>query len=349
MKDFGQLIARGSLAVLLLSSVAACSGRSSGGFVVGDAVGVGDGSGSNGSGSGGNGSGNGGGGSGSADSGGNGGTGGNGNGGGPIATGPQGPAGPTGPQGPAGPQGPTGPAGTATLLGGALGGTASVNAGGLQVGGTGANGTAGTVAASVLGPTAAPNAPVSASVLSGPGNQVQGLLTGVTTVASSPTTLGNSILATTQPLLGTAGTLPLVSQVTGGLLPNAPPGSVPLVGATLGQTAILGNGQTPVLANAAVISPTAAAGSPITANVLSGGSGGALAGATGGGGVLGGVTNLVGGVTGAVAGAPASGGGAVTNTVNNATAARPVQGLVGGALNTVGGVLGGVTGGLGRR
>jgi hypothetical protein len=79
-----------------------------------------------------------------------------------------------------------------------------------------------------------------------------------------------------------------------------------------------------------------ASGSPVTANVVSGGSGAGLVSA--GGGLLGGA-----------AGAPAAGGGAVTNLVGNVASARPVQGVVGGTLNTVGGVLGNVTGGLARR
>lgn len=162
------------------------------------------------------------------------------------------------------------------------------------------------------------------------------MLTGLTTTVSNPTTLGNSVLATTQPLLGSAGTLPVVSQLTSGILPNAPPGSVPLAGATLGQTALLGNGQTPVLANAAVASPALASGSPITANVLSGGSGAALS--SGGGGLLGGVTGTASGAT-----------GAATNVAGGATTGRPVQGLVGGTLTTVGGLLGNTTGGLLRR
>jgi hypothetical protein len=340
MKETHQkMIVRGSLAVLLLSSVAACSGRSSAGLAAGDGAAVAANGSSGTSGTAASGSGSSGSGTDGSSANGSASAGTDGSSSGPtVATGPQGAP---GPQGPAGVQGVPGT--PATLLGGALGGAASVNAGGLQVGGAGSNGSTGTVAVSALGPAGAPNAPVSASVLSGPGNQVQGLLTGVTTTVSNPTTLGNSVLATTQPLLGASGTLPVVSQVTSGLLPTAPAGSVPLVGATLGQTALLGNGTTPSVVNAAIVSPTAASGSPVTANVLSGGSGAALVG--GGGSALGGVTSVVGGVTGA----PAAAGAPATNLVGGATTARPVQGLVGGTLNTVGGVLGNTTGGLLRR
>lgn len=258
---------------------------------------------------------------------------------GPVgATGAPGPAGATGAPGPAGatgapgPVGATGPAGEpAALLPGTLSGVAEVNVAGLQLGSPGTVSSPTPVAVGLLAPTPAPNAPISANVLTGPGNQVQGVLTGVTATVANPGSLTGALGATVAPLLGSSGTLPLASPLLSGLLP--PAGTAPLAGLTLGGTRLLGNGTTPTLVNAAVASPAPAVGSAVNANVLSG---------TSANGVLAPVTNVVAGVTGG------AGGGVlapVVGVVNGVTGT--LGGANGGVLAPVVGVVNGVTGGLG--
>ncbi|MDB5412239.1 MAG: hypothetical protein JWR10_574 [Rubritepida sp.] len=298
------------------------------------------------------------------------------------STGSTGAAGSTGagaPSGSAGSTGATGPAGstgpTSNLLGSVLGGVVNANAGGIQVGGPGANGTAAPVSLAVLSPTAASNAPISASVLSGPGNPVQGLLTGVTTTLTSPANLTGSLSATLAPVLGASGTLPVLSGLLGGLLPTSAANMSPLAGLNLGGTTLLGNGNAPILTNVAALSPHAAVGSPITANILSGGtSAGLLGGLTGslpgglgggaasgllggitgggaaGGGLLGGITGggaASGGLLGAVTGGGAAGGvlAPVTNLVGGLTGGGAAGGGLSRVLAPVTGIVGGLTGG----
>ncbi|WP_421992474.1 hypothetical protein [Roseococcus sp.] len=283
----------------------------------------------------------------------------------PVVTGAMGPTGPTGATGSTGATGATGttgPSGTngtsTAIAANPLGGVLNLNLAGVQVGGPQAGGTPAPVTASILGTTPAPNAPISASVLSGPGNQVLGLLTNVSTTVTNPGTLLGSLSATTAPILGAAGTLPVVSNLLGGLLPSTP-GAAPLVGLSLGDTRLLGNGQTPSLVNAALLGSTPAAGSPITANVLTAAtSGGLLGGLTGalpvaggllggsgtggaaGGGVLAPVTGLLGGLTGG----GAAGGGVlapVTNLVGGLTGGAAGGGVLAPVTNLVGGLTGG--------
>ena len=182
----------------------------------------------------------------------------------------------------------------------------------------------------LLSPTATPSAPVQAEVLSGTSStgSVQGLLTGlvgtsgvVDGTSTVPNLVGtvNSTLAGTSSLLGVAP-----------VLPGGTADARPLLGLTLGNTQILGNGQTPVLANLSTLSPAVtASGSPINANLLTGAN------------APPGTAGLVGNVTGAVNGAT---GGLLTGVTGT-------NGLVPGAVTTVNGVLngalGGVTGGTG--